>query len=55
MAMYRKKLKNSMKDEFIQYEINFKNLKNLIHIFIELDNKIFFQFVEKRGIKPKYD
>ena len=55
MAIYYKKFKNSVKDELMQYRADFRNLENLIRIFIKLDNKIFFRLVEKRGIKPKYD
>ena len=55
MAIYCQKLKNLVKDELMQYRANFRNLKNFICIFIELDNKIFLWFVEKWGIKPKYD
>ena len=55
MAIYCRGLKNSIKDELIQYGIDSKNLGDFIYISIKLDDKIFFQFVEKRGIKPRYD
>ena len=55
MAIYCKKLKNSMKNKFIQYKTDSRNLGDLICISIELNNKIFFQFVEKQGIKLKYN
>ena len=54
MAIYRRGLKNSVKNEFIQYKANFKNLKDFICIFIKLDDKIFYRLVKKQGIKPKY-
>ena len=55
MAIYYKGLKDSVKNELMQYKIDFKNLEDLIRISIKLDNKIFFQLVEKWGIKPRYD
>ena len=55
MAIYRRGLKDLMKDELMRYEVDFRNLKNFICISIELDDKIFFRFVEKWGIKPRYD
>ena len=39
----------------MQYGVDPRNLKNFIYISIELDNKIFLQFVEKWGTKPKYN
>ena len=41
MAIYYKKLKNSVKDKLMQYKADSKNLKDFIYIFIKLDNKIF--------------
>ena len=55
IAMYYRGLKNSVKDEFMQYGADSKNLGDFIYIFIKLDDKIFFRFMEKRGIKPKYN
>ena len=55
MAMYHKGLKNLIKNELMQYEADFRNLRDFIYISIELDNKIFFQFMKKQGIKPRYD
>ena len=42
IAIYYKKLKDSIKDKLIQYKIDFRNLKDFIRIFIKLNNKIFF-------------
>ena len=47
MAIYYKKFKNSVKDKLMQYRADFRNLKNFIYIFIELDDKIFPRLVEK--------
>ena len=55
MAIYYKKLKNLVKDEFMQYKVNFRSLKDFIYIFIKLDNKIFLRFIEKQDIKPRYN
>ena len=55
MAMYRRDLKNLVKDELMRYEGISRNLENLIRIFIELNNKIYFRLIEKRGTKPKYE
>ena len=55
MAIYRKRLKDLVKDELMQYKMIFRNLGDFIYISIKLDNKIFFQFIEKRDIKPRYN
>ena len=55
MAMYRQGLKDSVKDEFMQYRADFRNLGDFIRISIKLDDKIFFRLVKKWGIKPRYD
>ena len=47
IAMYYRGLKDSIKDELMQYKANFRNLEDLICIFIELDDKIFFRLVKK--------
>ena len=55
MAIYYKKFKNSIKNEFMQYRADSRNLKNFIRIFIKLNDKIFLRLMEKWDIKPKYD
>ena len=47
IAMYRQGLKNSIKDELMQYGADFRNLGDFICISIELNDKIFLRFVEK--------
>ena len=42
MAIYHKGLKNSVKNKFMQYGADSRNLGDFICISIELDNKIFF-------------
>ena len=45
--MYRKKFKNNVKNEFIRYDDNIKNMKNLIKISIEFDDKFYEKFMKK--------
>ena len=47
MIMYRKKLKNNVKNEFIRYDDNIKNMNNFIKISIELDNKLYEKIMKK--------
>ena len=47
MAIYHKKLKDSVKNEFMRYKIDSRNLGDFIYISIKLNNKIFFRLVEK--------
>ena len=47
MIMYRKKFKNNVKNEFIRYDDNIKNIKNFIKISIELDDKFYEKIIKK--------
>ena len=47
MIMYRKKLKNNVKNEFIRYDDNIENMKNLIKISIEFDDKFYEKIMKK--------
>ena len=47
MIMYRKKLKNNVKNEFIRYDDNIENIKNLIKISIEFDDKLCEKVMKK--------
>ena len=47
MIMYRKKLKNNVKNKFMRYDDNIKNMKNLIKISIEFDNKFYEKIMKK--------
>ena len=47
MIIYRKKLKNYVKNEFIRYDDNIENMKNLIKILIELDDKFYEKIMKK--------
>ena len=55
MAMFKRGLKDSVKDELMRYGGISSGLGDLIRIAIELDDKIYFRLVEKRGTKPKYE
>ena len=48
MIIYRKKFKNNVKNEFIRYENNIKNMKNLIKISIEFDDKFYEKIMKKQ-------
>ena len=45
--MYRKKFKNNVKNEFIRYDDNIENMKNLIKISIEFDDKFYEKIMKK--------
>ena len=45
--MYRKKLKNNVKNEFIRYDDNIKNINDFIKISIELDDKFYEKIIKK--------
>ena len=47
MIIYRKKFKNNVKNEFIRYNDNIKNMKNLIKISIEFDDKFYEKIMKK--------
>ena len=55
MAMFKRRLKDSVKDELMRYGGISSGLGDLIRIAIELDDKIYLRLVEKRGTKPKYE
>ena len=45
--MYRKKFKNNVKNKFIRYDDNIKNIKNSIKISIELNDKLYEKIMKK--------
>ena len=47
MIIYRKKFKNNVKNEFIRYDDNIENMKNLIKISIEFDHKLYEKVMKK--------
>ena len=47
MIIYCKKLKNNVKNEFMRYDDNIKNINNLIKISIEFDDKIYEKIMKK--------
>ena len=47
MIMYRKKFKNNVEIEFIRYDDNIENMKNLIKISIEFDDKFYEKIMKK--------
>ena len=47
MIIYCKKLKNNVKNKCIRYDDNIKNIKNLIKISIELDDKFYEKIMKK--------
>ena len=47
MIIYRKKFKNNVKNEFIRYDNNIKNIKNFIKISIEFDDKFYEKIIKK--------
>ena len=47
MIIYRKKFKNNVKNEFIRYDDNIENMKNLIKISIEFDDKFYEKIMKK--------
>ena len=55
MAIFKRGLKDSVKNELIRYDGISNGLKDLIRIAIELDDKIYFRLIKKRGTKPKYE
>ena len=50
MIMFRKKLKNNVKDEIMRDERDYKSLAEFIEIVIDLDDKLY-----KRVMKKRYD
>ena len=47
MIIYRKKFKNNVKNEFMRYDDNIKNIKDFIKISIEFDNKFYEKIMKK--------
>ena len=50
MIIYCKKFKNNVKNKFIRYDNNIKNMKNLIKILIEFDDKFYEKIIKKNII-----
>ena len=50
MTIFRKELKNNVKDEIIRDERNYESLAKFIKIVIDLDNKLY-----KRVMKKQYN
>ena len=48
MIMFRRKLKNNVKDEIMRDERDYKNLAEFIEIVINLDNKLYERVMKKR-------
>ena len=48
MTMFRKKLKNNVKDEIMRDERDYESLAELIEIVIDLDNKLYERVMKKR-------
>ena len=48
--MYRKDLKESIKDELIRYDDEINNLNRLIEASIELDDKLYDKAMKKRNL-----
>jgi hypothetical protein len=47
--MFRRSLKDRVKDELIRYGGNIESINNLIEALTEIDNKLY-----KRSLKKKY-
>ena len=47
MIMYRKNFKNNVKNEFIRYNDNIKNINDFIKISIEFDDKFYEKIMKK--------
>jgi hypothetical protein len=50
MTMFRRDLKNNLKDELMRDDKSISNMFNLIMIVIDLDDKLY-----KRAMKKRYD
>ena len=48
MIMYRRELKNNVKNEFMRNERDYEDLQELIEITIELDDKLYERVMKKR-------
>ena len=48
MTMFRRKLKNNVKDELIRWDEEFKNFNHLIETAIEFDDKLYEKVMKKR-------
>ena len=48
--MFRKKLKNNIKNKLFRYKKIINNINNLIYVLIEVNNKLY-----KRTIKKKFN
>ena len=51
MIMYRKKLKNDVKNELIRYDDEISNMNQLIATSIELNDKLYKRFLKKRNLE----
>ena len=51
MIMYRKKLKNDVKNEFIRYDDEISNMNQLIATSIELNDKLYERFLKRRNLE----
>ena len=47
--MYCKKFKNNVKNKFMRYDDNIKNMKNSIKISIEFDDKFYKKIMKKHN------
>ena len=48
MIMFRRELKDNVKDEIMRDERNYKSLAELIEIVIDLDDKLYERVMKKR-------
>ena len=46
--MFRKGLKNNIKNELLRYKGIINNIKSLIRVFIEINNKLYKQAIKKK-------
>ena len=48
MTIFRRELKNNVKDEIIRDERDYKNLAKFIEIVIDFDDKLYERVMKKR-------
>ena len=53
IIMFRRELKNNVKDELIRWNEKFKNFNHLIEAAIELDDKLYERVMKKRYDEPR--
>ena len=53
MTMFRRELKDNVKDEIMRDERNYENLAEFIEIVIDLDNKLYERVMKKRYDQSK--